>query len=309
MINLSLRGVQTFVAVAESGSFRRAAELLNRSQSAVSGSVKQLEDQLGVPLLSRTTRRVSLTPEGRTLLIRSKNALTDLEAVARELRDEVMIRRGRVAFAVSPSISANRLPPIIAEFQQRYPEILLEFHEDVARGMYDRVCAQEVDFAVGPEMDGYRDIAFEAIMRDPVLVVVPLDYPLDGRAALGLEEIAALPHLTMPRGTVVRRSLEDAFRTLGLDFKPRFEVQHQQTLFSMVKAGLGVTVMPSISIPDEPHPPYRAVRLTDPEITRQISIITYRGKTLSPPARRCAELIRTRLREQALTSTAVESLS
>jgi LysR family carnitine catabolism transcriptional activator len=304
MINLSLRSVQTFVAVAECGSFRRAAELLNRSQSAVSGSVKQLEDQLGVPLLSRTTRRVSLTAEGRMLLIRSKNALTDLEAVARELRDEVLIRRGRVSFAISPSISASRLPPIIAEYQSRYPEIVVELHEDVAKGMYDRVCAQEVDFAVGPEMDGYRDIAFERIMSDPILVIVPLDYPLAGRTELSLEEIAAWPHLTMPRGTVVRRSLEEAFRSLGLELRPRFEVLHQQTLFSMVKAGLGVTVLPSISVPEDARPGYRVVRLINPKITRQISIITYRGKTLSPPARKCADLIAMRLREQVHSTVA-----
>jgi DNA-binding transcriptional LysR family regulator len=303
MYELNLRRIQTFLAVTECGSFRLAAEQLNRSHSAVSAHVIQLEEELGIPLLNRTTRRVTLTSAGKTFSARCRKVLSDLDDVAHELREEAQIKRGRVSIGSAPSISTNFFPGVIAAYQASYPGVTLHLHEDFARRMYDRLRDEETDFAIGPKLEGLDDFDFEHVLTDPIVVILPSNYPLRGRQEIDLDEVARQPHLTMPRGTAIRSVIEDAFQARGFLLSPRFEVVHQQTLFNMVEAELGVTILPALSVPHPPSGKYLVAKLTGPAITREVSIITLKGRTLSPPARSCAELARRMLLSNTLSST------
>jgi LysR family transcriptional regulator, carnitine catabolism transcriptional activator len=293
---MNIRQIETFLAVAETSSFRRAAETLHRSQSVVSVHVQQLEDELGVSLLERTTRRVSVTPEGRTLLARCRIVLADLRAVAEELKEQSGLRRGRVSIGSAPSISTHRLPPLIARFQSQFPGISIELHEAFARGMYEDVIERVTDFAVGPRLGEFKDCKIEALVEDPIVAIVPASFPLHGRRTVSLDAVAAQPQLSMPKGTAIRAMIEDVFHSRGHVYSPGFEVMHQQTLFSLVAAGLGVTVLPQMSVPPEKSSAYQVAQLRDPEITREICLVTLKGKTLSPAARACADLIAKHLR-------------
>lgn len=288
---MNLRQIETFLCVADAGSFRRAAEMLHRSQSVVSVHVQQLEEELGVPLLERTTRRVSLTPEGRTLLVRCKSVMADLKDVAQELKDESGLRRGRVSIGSAPSISTHRLPPLIAAYQATYPGVTLELHEAFAKGMYDDVLERVTDFAIGPKLEGLKDFDFRPVISDPIVAVLPSTFKLRGRRTVTLDEIAGEPHLSMPKGTAIRAVIDEAFKARGHTFSPKFEVIHQQTLFGLVEVGLGVTVLPLMSVPPERSGKYQVALLRAPAITRDICLVTLKGKTLSPAASRCAELI------------------
>lgn len=295
---MNIRQIETFLSVAESGSFRRAAELLHRSQSVVSVHVQKLEEELGVPLLERTTRRVSLTAEGRTLLVRCKGVMAELKDVAQQLRDESSLRRGRVSIGTAPSISTHRLPPIIAAYQTLYPGVSLELHEAFAKGMYNDVLERVTDFAIGPRVSGLKDFDIQPIINDPVVAVLPNTIELDTAETVVLKRIAREPQLSMPRGTAIREAVERAFREAGHDFSPRFEVMHQQTLFSLVEAGLGVTLLPLMSVPPVRSGKYQVATLKEPAITRDICLITAKGKTLSPAAAACAEMIVSELQSQ-----------
>lgn len=296
MNNLNLKRIQTFLFLAEYGSFRRAAELLNRSPSAVSAHIQQLEEDVGVQLVNRTTRRVSLTAEGKMLLVRGRSTLAELDAVINELREQDLIRRGFVSVGSSPSVSAHCLPPIIAEFQKEHPGVTFRLQEDFAEDMYDRLREEEIDFAVGPRLNHLNGFDFYDILSDPLVAVLPLDFPLEGRKELELREIACYPYLAMPKATAIRRVLENASFAQGISLLPRLEVIHQQTLFSMVTAGLGITILPRISVPKEGGA-YKVVGLSSPSISRKVSLITLRGRTLSPSAQCCANLIRSRLEQ------------
>ncbi len=296
MINLNTRCIQAFLAVADCGSFRRAAEMLNRSQSAISAQIQQVEEEFAISLLNRTTRSVSLTDAGRRLAVRCRNIVADLDAVAQELREEVEIRRGRVTIGCSPSISTNRLPPIIAEFQSRYPGIAVSVKEDFAREMYEGLRNGEADFALGPRLDGLNDFSFEHMLDDPLVAVLPLDFPLRGRRDVRFEDVMHLPQLSMPKATATRQVVDSLFHDRGAVHNPRFEVTQQQTLFTMVEAGLGMTIMPMISVPRSRQRRFQIARLTRPAINRDVSVITQRGARLSPPATTCVELVTSRLR-------------
>lgn len=295
---MNFREIESFLSVAECASFRRAAEKLHRSQSAVSVHVRHLEDEMGVALFDRTTRRVTLTREGRTLMIRCTSIMSDLRSVAKELREESGVRRGRVSIGSSPSISTHRLPPIIAAFQNKYPAVTLELHEAFAKEMYDDVLERVTDFAVGPRVRGLKDFDHQVVIPDPIVAILPPSYNLAGRKSVTLREIGLQAHLSMPKGTAIRRVIEEAFRSKQLEFSPRFEVIHQQTLFSMVSAGLGVTILPLMSVPDDNASSYQVAKLRAPVITREICIITLKGRRLSSPAAHCADMIARALRMQ-----------
>lgn len=287
---MNIRQIETFIAVAELGSFRRAAENLHRSASAVSGHVSQLEEELGVPLLERTTRQVSLTPAGRTLLARCRNALAELRSGAQDLKEEAMVRHGRVAIGCAPSISMQRLPPILASYQKEFPAVTLKLNECFAPRMYDDVRERVTDFAIGPRLQGLKDFAFQQILLDPVVAVLPDTRRWRGRKSVRLEELAEEPLVSMSRESAMRNQIEQAFHARGLRFEPRFEVVHHQTLFSLVENGLGVTLLPGVAVPVQKGR-YVVAELKDAAIVRELCLITLKGRKLSPAAQRCAELV------------------
>lgn len=308
MSQLSLKQLVTFVTVADCGGFRRAAEQLYRSQSAVSAQIRELEEAVGVALFHRTTRRVSLTAEGERLLSRARKALAELQAGVRELKDEVALQHGRVVIGTTPTISSTRLPAIIAAFRARHPGIAVLVREDFASGVMDRVRREEVDFALGPALDGSQEFAFEPLLRDDFHAALPPDYPLDGRTEIPFAEIADQPFLTLPRATALRRQLDAVFHDHGRVLNPAFQVMHHVTLLSMVGAGLGVTVLPGLCLPDLQWAeadfrsakadagarPLQTARLVAPALHRMVAIATLKGQAQSPAARACLAMIRRR---------------
>ena len=109
-MSITLRRVRSFIAVADLGGFRKAADELSVSQSALSAHIRELEDQLGMPLLRRTTRQVRLTENGEMFLGRIRRTLDDFEAIIDEMKEQATIQRGRAIVASVPSIAANVLP-------------------------------------------------------------------------------------------------------------------------------------------------------------------------------------------------------
>lgn len=292
---MDIRRIESFLSVAELGGFRSAAEALNRSQSAVSTHVRELEEELGVPLLNRTTRRVSVTPEGRLLMQRCRSVLADLRAVKRELTEHSELRRGHVSIGTVPSISAHRLPAAFASFKAQHPGVTLELHEGAANRMYEDLQARVTDFAVGPRIAGAAGFMHEPVFVDPFVAVFPRDIA-PPQASLTLREVARFDQISQTRDTAVRARLEAAFRTLRLDFRPKIEVAHHQTVLAMVSAGLGVALLPSACIPSEGSRAWRVMPLRGSRLVREICIVRLKGKALSPAAVRCVEKVTETLR-------------
>ena len=110
----NLKALQIFVVVADLSSFRKAAEVMNRSQSAISSQIKLLEEQIGVTLFHRTTRRVQLTAEGEQLLSHAQRAIAALEMGLRQIKDAANLKVGHIAMGCIPSIASTVLPDILA---------------------------------------------------------------------------------------------------------------------------------------------------------------------------------------------------
>ncbi len=291
MIGLSLRRLQTFAAVAECGSFRLAAELLHRSPSSVSAHVTQLEQELGVPLFNRTTRSVSLTDPGRALLSHCKSMLADLETTVRELREENQVSRGRVSIGSTPAMLGRRLPPILASYLRQYPGVRLTLKEGFAKDVYASLAAGETDFAVGPRISGLGDFTFSPIISNPFVVVIPRRLIPRPKRRMTLQEAMTLPQIALPIETWIRQSLESMFMRTGSAFTTSYEVRQIQSLLALVEAGLGVAIMPSLSVPPSKGGAYSIATLVDPSAHQLVGLVTTRGRRLSAPAQTCGEWI------------------
>jgi DNA-binding transcriptional LysR family regulator len=176
-INLKL--IQTFLTVAEMRSFRRAADQVKRSQSAVSMQIRQLEEQLGVALFHRTTRSVKLTSEGEKLVGSAKKAIGEMENGIRDLLEAADSRRDHVTIACSPTIAPRQLPPILMRFVADYPRINIILKELKSQDLFESIRRGEADFGIGPAItDG--DFEFSTVVSDRVCALMSNDY-LPGR--------------------------------------------------------------------------------------------------------------------------------
>ncbi|WP_326540961.1 LysR family transcriptional regulator [Pseudorhodoferax sp.] len=293
---MELRRIETFMAVAELGSFSAASSRLHRSQAAVSTHVQLLEAELRVRLFERTTRRVTLTPEGRLLLARCRTVMAELGDVSRELGEHSALQRGHVSIGTVPSISSHRLPAALAAFKQRHPGITLELHEGSVSRIHHDLRERRTDFAIAPAFGTPKDLDHAVVLADPLVAIVPRKLAVPGNS-ITLAALARHDQLTQPADTAVRAHVEQAFRAAGLAFQPAIEVAHHQTLLNMVAAGLGVTVLPSICVPAGAARGYRVLALRPGGLERQICIVTLRGKTLSAASAECANMVVAMLRK------------
>ncbi|QTI81800.1 LysR family transcriptional regulator (plasmid) [Roseomonas marmotae] len=292
-MNVNLKLLQAFIEVAEHGSFRRAAEEIGRTQSAVSMQIRQLEEQLGLRLFQRTTRQVRLTPEGARLLTHVRSAMAELMAGLR-LAEGLAAHRGRVAVACAPSLAGSRLPRVMAAFQDAFPGAQVEVRELPLAGILDCVRAQDVDFGVGPPPPASAGLLFRPLLEDPICALVPPGL-LPARPRASLRLLARHP-LVMMAG--LRELVEEEARAQGLALSIRYQAQQILAVAGLVEARLGIGIVPRLAAEGLEGDRLQVLPLVTPRLTRQVGILTRRNSTLSPLAteleRRFAEVMGSR---------------
>lgn len=288
-MNINFKLLSVFLSVAENASFRKAADQTNRSMPAVSMQIKQLEEQVGVALFQRTTRKVSLTEEGEKLLISARKALAELEIGLSQIQHSIDLQHGRLSFACIPTVASTRLPLILTTFAKKYPGITVHVKELANHELLDCVRRREVDFAIGPMPENKGDLDFSPIFVDEYCAMLPKGYQDQGREGISLRELSKMPLLMLSNASAFRGHVEKALSTNGLEAKSNYEFVHVNTLIAMAEAGLGVALLPRIAIPRKT--PLKVVRVVNPALSRTISIATIRGHTLSPSASRLVDLL------------------
>lgn len=288
IININFKLLGVFLSVAENASFRKAADQTNRSMPAVSMQIKQLEEQVGVALFQRTTRKVSLTSEGEKLLISARKALAELENGLSQIQHSIDLQHGRLSFACVPTVASTRLPLILTTFAKKYPGITVHVKELANLDLLDCVRRREVDFGIGPMPDSKGELDFAPVFVDEYCAMLPKAYQDKGREGISLRDLCTMPLLMLSNASTFRGQVEKALTANGLEAKSHYEFAHVNTLIAMAEAGLGVALLPRIAIPR--RTPLKVVRIVNPSLSRTISIATIRGHTLSPSASRLVDL-------------------
>ncbi len=279
---VTLKHLQTYLAVVEAGSFHKAAEKLHLSQPAVTLHIKQIERAVGVPLLDRTTRRMSVTNAGHRFRARAEQAMAELNSVVLELRDEAALRRGRISIACVPTIASRLLPKALRQFEQKYSGITVKIYDVVAEQIFTHLLEGQVDFGIGPRPLDRSEFNFLPVAKDPYVAILSRRHPWATKKSIPLALLAnGTDFLTLLPGSNVRETLEAAMASHSLKLTPKYEVKHHYTLGGMVEAGLGITALPSMSFSMLSQPMLRTLPIAKPSITREVGIITLKGKKTS----------------------------
>ncbi|MDT3412047.1 LysR family transcriptional regulator [Kosakonia cowanii] len=247
-MNIELRHLRYFIAVAEELHFGHAAARLNISQPPLSQQIQILEQQVGARLLARTNRSVSLTPAGRQFLADSRQILNQVdEAAARALR----LHQGetgelRIGFTSSaPFIKA--VSDTLSSFRQRYPDVHIQTREINTREQIAPLNEGTLDLGLMRNTPLPETLAWEVILREPLLAMIPRDHPLATRTAVSLHELAQEPFVFFDPhvGTGLYDDILSLMRRYQLTPRIAQEVGEAMTIIGLVAAGLGVSILPA----------------------------------------------------------------
>ncbi|TRW84932.1 LysR family transcriptional regulator [Mycolicibacterium sp. 018/SC-01/001] len=245
---MELRHLRYFRAVAEELHFGRAAERLHIAQPPLSQQIRALERELGVTLLTRSTRSVELTDAGRAYLARVIDILAAVDAAAEQARRIERGTEGRLAIGCVGSATYSLLPSLVRALRQSLPDIDVHVQgEMLAPAQVAALRSGEIDLGLLRPPVGDAEIAVETLRRDELLVALPADHPLAGRASLDLAECAGEDFISHAGGGRSRMGTELAALSAAAGFVPtiRHEADETSTLVTLVAAGLGVAIVPA----------------------------------------------------------------
>lgn len=286
----AIQHIRAFLAVAECGSFAKAALELNLSPSALTVQIQQLEEWLGVTLLERSPRQVSLTAAGQNNRGPMEKLLLDLDNIVSGSRDLAALRRGVVTIAALPSLCSGALPPILKTFREQFPGVEVRLRDVVAQRIDALVRDGDVDFGVGVRARMSHGLDFQVVMVDRLSLFVPAHHPLAKRQSISLSELAGEPIILTGRDSSVRERVEQLFSEEGLMLTPGLEANYMSTVMALVRQGLGMTLLPESA--DEGRGDLVQVRIDHAGVNREIGLITRAGFGLSPAAASFIEMMK-----------------
>lgn len=296
-MDVTLRQLRAFSAVARAGSFTGAATRLHLTQSAVSVLVGELERAFGPRLFDRTTREVRLTDAGREFLPVAEKMLADLAHALARSRDLMNRARGRVTLAATPLMSATLLPGAIAGFARLHPGIEVVLLDTLAAQVASKVRDGEADFGIGTALRLGRELDLEPLMIDTLMLACPPGHDLAAsRRGATWRELSGQPFIALARDNSVGQLIAEQLAAQRIEVHVVHEVSYLSTLLGLVEAGLGLAVLPSYARPAARAAGIVMRPLGRPVVRRETSLLIRRGRSLSPAAQSLAEFLKQHVR-------------
>jgi DNA-binding transcriptional LysR family regulator len=242
---MNFRQLACFVAIADEGSFTRAARIIGIAQPSLSQHIRTLEEELNGRLLERLPRGVALTPAGRVLLPEARAAVRAVERARRGARSALALESGELEIATVLSMAVGLLPRYIRVWHERYPAVGIRLHEFRHRSLLEDAVEQGIaDFAIGPLPVRAWEGPLMQIAWEEFVIVVPPSDPLAGRDSIRLEELADREWVLYHQDHGLAGIVEEVCRRAG--FSPRGSVRTSQAegAARLASAGLGPALVP-----------------------------------------------------------------
>jgi len=278
---MELHQLRYFCAIADTGSFSRAAQQSHVSQPSLSQQIGKLEDELGARLFDRLGRSVRLTELGRAFLPRARTVLRDLEAARSDVVERKTSIAGTVCVGVIPTIGPYFLPAVLASFSRKFPQAHVTVVEEITPLLLERLRAGSMDIAIVALPLQVRGLEFQSfpLIEEKLYAVLPKQHPLAKRRAVALGELHNDPFLLLRDGHCFRETAVAACKRARLQPKIIFESGQFSSILSMVSAGLGVSIIPAMAL--EKRRGCCFVALGDERAARTIGAVTLNGRSLS----------------------------
>lgn len=277
---MQLTQLAYFVAVAEEGSFTRAAERVGVAQPSLSQQVKALETDLGALLVHRMRGNIGLTASGEALLPVARRMLADAETARREIRELAALGRGRVRLGATPSLCTGLLPAVLAAYRRSYPGIDIVVHEGGSRDLQSELTQGALDLAlvIDARLGADPDLATIPLLTEELVLISRHEDPRPTRrASMSIAELKDVPLVMFRVGYDLRETTVAACRAAG--FEPTFAIEggEMDAVLEFVHAGLGVAVVPSTVVRNR----FRVTAISTPDLHRTVLLARRRG--LEPP--------------------------
>lgn len=299
-MNVTLKHLRFFIAVADTGNFTRAAAYLNIAQPALSAYVRALEAELRVKLFDRTTRRVELTPAGKDFLISARRLVLDLDAAVQSTHDLADRKRGRIVIAAPPMLAAILLPEVIAEHRRAFPVVNIHFVDTPGNLVAHRVRAGEADWGIGTFLEDEPDVIQTALIKDQIAAFCHPQSPLAAQRRVRWSDLEHLPQIVLSNEFGVRMLVEKNYGGVARYVRPKHEVRQITTAIMLAEAGEGVAILPRLptlawSLSREGKMVHKP--LVEPVLRRNINLVRPRERALTPAAESLLSFLRRHLRQ------------
>jgi len=270
---MEIHQLRYFVAVAEEGSFSRAAAKVRVAQPSLSQQIRKLEAEVGQPLFDRLPRSVVLTEAGRCLIDYARQILSSIDDARRcvgDLKGEI---GGKLAVGAIPTIAPYVLPDLVGKFQKHYPEVTLEIVEDVTEGITRRVEAGELDVALASTCHSSPTLRRESVGNEPLLALLPERHPLAKKTLVELDDLKSQRFLLLHEMHCLSQQVHHLLEARRL--RPEIALAGSQlgTIANMVAAGIGVSIVPQLMVNHQAIPGCVSLRFAPPVPERELNLL------------------------------------
>lgn len=289
---MEIRNLRAFVKVAELNSFSRAAEYLGYSQSAVTVQIRQLEEELGQPLLERIGKQVKVTEAGERFLPRAVEVLDALRAAEESVKapEEVL---GRICLGTAESLLISVLPPLMMEFCRRFPQVELSTRTALVEDLFQMLRQNELDllYFLDRKTD-FPEWVKAGEWREPVVFVTSAAHPLAKVRKIHLEQLLREPFLLTEKGVSYRYAMEQMLAAVEMEIHPFLETGNTDIITRMLLKNRGISFLPLFVVESWIQSGQLAVLDVDcPEIEMWSQLVYHRNKWLTPQTERFMEML------------------
>ncbi len=285
--------LRAFIYTAKLGTLTRAAEALYLSQPAISLQIKALERELGVRLLERTRRRVTLTEAGEAMYDLARPLIEGWENLDNDFRTRLKgLKSGSLTIAAGTSTIQYLLPSLVQAYRERMPDVQLQLANVTGKDGLALLRSGEADFAVGSMLDVPHDIAWAPVYHYDPMLIMPLDHPLADKSDISIEDLSPHGLILPPQRLTTYRLVDMVFQKRQVPYSVAIEVGGWEVIKHYVAMGLGISIVTGICLTDEDraHLAIHNMRRYFPQ--RSYGVVMRKGKYLGHEARAFLDLIK-----------------
>ncbi|OYD06481.1 LysR family transcriptional regulator [Paludifilum halophilum] len=280
---MEFRQIQYFIEVAQREHVTEAAHTLHVAQSAVSRQIANLESELGVQLFIREGRNVRLTPMGRIFLEHAEKSVMEIEKAKLEIDEFLDPERGTIRLGFPSSLATHILPTVISAFRTRYPDVGFQLRQGSFRQLVHSVVKGEVELAfIAPVPTEEKDFEGHIFFSEKIVALLPSNHTLSDQPALRLDQLQNDSFVLFPDGFILHRIVVDACHQMGFQPVISFEGEDIDAIKGLVAAGLGVTLLPEVTLIDSVPRGTVKIPVSEPELTRTVGTVIPNNRDLPP---------------------------
>ncbi|MEH6995006.1 LysR family transcriptional regulator [Neobacillus drentensis] len=298
---MEFRELEYFMAICEELHFTRAAEKLGISQPALSRQMRALEDRLGVRLFDRLGKKIAITEAGEVLLEQSGKIFSNIKSVYEQIEELQKVKKGKLIIGAMSEELSQLASVVFLELHHKWPKVQTKIL--MSDNIEEKVIRNEIDIALTLmpiENEQLRNIP---LYIEEYYLAVPYDHPLADRDIVELEEIRDLSLVLCPKNHKCRKLIDIACSSMGFAIQPIIELTEVKSILSLVKAGIGATILPRTLLDSENDGTLKAIKIESPAICNEIAVVHHKEKYIGSAARSFIDLLIAYVKKTKLNET------